>query len=203
MTRVRMARYGVATLVILLTAAAGLYVKKTSSWYESRVTIAFVTTTTFFHGQLYDHFTDNQVFAAITSKRLFANPGTLREIRRRGGTARLDYNVAHWGNEEVPVYDQPYATIRAISKDPAESRRTLDVALSLLTERLDAWQRDNGAGDRLMINWQPIDSIRGPEKQGLQVNRALAVLLLTGMVVTVWAAILAGRIARRRTALAA
>ncbi|GAA5081970.1 hypothetical protein GCM10023259_090760 [Thermocatellispora tengchongensis] len=180
-------------------ALAGVfYVKYRSPWYESRVTIAFVTTTTGFHGQLYDHFSDNQVFTAIAAGRLFDNPRTRAEIRALGGHARLTFDVAHWGNEEVPVYDQPYATVRSVSQDPVESRRTLDIALKLLTDRLKGWQTSSGANGKLMITWQPIDTIVGPVPQSLQINRASAGLMAIGGLLALWAAATVGRLTSRR-----
>ncbi|WP_214409870.1 hypothetical protein [Sphaerisporangium fuscum] len=136
------------------------------------MTVAFITKTNRFQGEVYDHFTDNHIYMALVTARYFDNPSTRERLRRMGGTADFSYEVAHWGNEEVPVYGQPYASLQTLSRDPKLSMDTLNIALKLLTEKVQQLQTAAGANGRVMIKWQPIDTVRGPELQSLQKGRA-------------------------------
>jgi hypothetical protein len=166
-------RWVLLALIFLLAAGSVVWVRYRSPLYQSQVTVAFITKTTRFHGEVYDHFTDNHIYTAQAAMRLFDNPSTRKRIVDAGGTAYLDFELAHWGNQEVPVYGQPYATMRAVSRDPTSSINTLNIALEVLSERLEQWQTDAGATGRVMIAWEPIDAIRGPELQSLQIKRAM------------------------------
>ncbi|MEV7966784.1 hypothetical protein AB0O34_12490 [Sphaerisporangium sp. NPDC088356] len=167
-------------LIFLVAACAVLWVRYRSPLYQSTVTVAFITKTNQSQGEVYDHFTDNHIYMTLATARFFENPNTLERLRSMGGTADFHYEVAHWGNEEVPVYGQPYATMQTLSRDPKASIDTLNLALRLLTQKVQRLQTSSGATGRVMIKWEPIDSIRGPELQSLQRGRAtVGIALLT------------------------
>ncbi|MBB5625398.1 hypothetical protein [Sphaerisporangium krabiense] len=178
-------RCGCLALVFLLAGFAVWWVRNRSPLYQSVVTVAFVTKTSHFAGEVYDHFTDNHIFTALATERFFDNPGTRDRLRAMGGTAKFSYEVAHWGNQELPVYGQPYATLQSLSSDPKESIDTLNLALKLLTQKLAALQTSAGANGRVMIKWEMIGSILGPQRQPLQKSRAIAGIGLSAMLVTV------------------
>lgn len=159
-------------LIFLVAAGAVYWVRYRSPLYQTSVTVAFVTKTSRFQGEVYGHFTDNHIYMALATERFFDNPGTARRLQALGGTARFDYKVAHWGNEELPVYGQPYASLQALSDDAQESKHTLDLALRLLTQKLTSLQTSAGADGRVMIKWEPIGDIIGPQLQGLQRGRS-------------------------------
>ncbi|RCG31526.1 hypothetical protein DQ384_08055 [Sphaerisporangium album] len=159
-------------LVFLLAAFAVWWVRYKSPLYQSVVTVAFITKTNHFQGEVYDHFTDNHIFMALATARYFDNPSTRERLREMGGTADFSYKVAHWGNEELPVYGQPYATLQSLSADPKDSIDTLNLALKLLTQKVDKLQTSSGANGRVMIKWETIGSIFGPQRQPLQKSRA-------------------------------
>ncbi len=171
-------RYCCLALIFLVAASAVLWVRFRSSLYQSSVTVAFITKSNDSGDQVYDHFTDNQIFMALATARFFDNPATREDLRRMGGTADFHYEVAHWGNEELPVYGQPYANLQALSRDPKESIGTLNLALKLLSQKVRQLQTAAGADGRVMIKWEPLGSISGPEIQGLQKARATAGILL-------------------------
>ncbi|MEU8266276.1 hypothetical protein AB0B89_03850 [Sphaerisporangium sp. NPDC049002] len=159
-------------LIFLVAACAVLWVRYRSPLYQSSVTVAFITKTNHFQGEVYDHFTDNHIYMALATARFFDNPSTQERLRSMGGTASFHYAVAHWGNEELPVYGQPYASMQALSDNPKESIDTLNLALQLLTQKLQRLQTSAGATGRVMIKYEPIGGIIGPERQGLQKSRA-------------------------------
>ncbi|MEU9887118.1 hypothetical protein [Sphaerisporangium sp. NPDC051011] len=165
-------RYSCLALVFLLAGFAVWWVRYKSPLYQSVVTVAFITKTNHFAGEVYDHFTDNHIFMALATARYFDNPGTQERLRAMGGTADFSYKVAHWGNEELPVYGQPYATLQSLSDDPKESIDTLNLALKLLTQKVEKLQTSSGASGRVMIKWETIGSIFGPQRQPLQKSRA-------------------------------
>ncbi|GII80759.1 hypothetical protein Sru01_57410 [Sphaerisporangium rufum] len=174
-------------LIFLVAAGSVLWVRYRSPLYQSSVTVAFVTKTQNFRGEVYDHFTDNHIFMALATGRFFDNPGTRDQLRRMGGTAAFDYRVAHWGNEELPVYGQPYATMQALSDDPVETLETVNLALRLLGQKTQRLQAGAGASGKVMIKPEIIGSIIGPERQGLQKTRAtvgvglMALLAMVGV----------------------
>ncbi|WP_344934829.1 hypothetical protein [Sphaerisporangium flaviroseum] len=131
-----------------------------------------MTKTNHFKGEVYDHFTDNHIYMALATARFFDNPSTKERLRAMGGTAAFHYEVAHWGNEELPVYGQPYATMQALSDNPKESIDTVNLALQVLTQKLHRLQTSAGASGRVMIKMEPIGSVMGPDRQGLQKGRA-------------------------------
>ncbi len=165
-------------LIFLVAASAVAWVRYRSPLYQSSLTIAFITKTNHFQGEVYDHFTDNHIYMALATARFFDNPSTQERLRAMGGTAAFHYKVAHWGNEELPVYGQPYATLQTLSDDPKESIDTLNLALQLLTQKLQRLQTSAGASGRVMIKWEPIGSIIGPDRQSLQRGRATAGIAL-------------------------
>ncbi|MFC0552106.1 hypothetical protein ACFFHJ_14545 [Planotetraspora thailandica] len=118
---------------------------------------------------------------ALTIAHYFDNPATIDELRRRGGTAAFHYDVAHWGNEELPVYGQPYATLQALSSDPKKSIDTLNQALAMLTEKVKSLQTSVGATGKLMIDWEPIGAVMGPQRQSLQRSRATVAIGLIAL----------------------
>ncbi|MFC4588908.1 hypothetical protein [Sphaerisporangium corydalis] len=144
-----------------------------------------MTKTNHFQGEVYDHFTDNHIYMALATARFFDNPGTQDRLRAMGGTAAFHYEVAHWGNEELPVYGQPYANLQALSADAKESIDTLNLALQLLTQKLQRLQTSAGASGRVMIKYEPIGGIIGPERQGLQKGRATAGIGLIAVLASV------------------
>ncbi|MEO3807826.1 hypothetical protein ABGB17_02350 [Sphaerisporangium sp. B11E5] len=172
MRRRVVARCCCLALIFLVAACAVYWVRYRSPLYQTSVTVAFVTKTSKFQGEVYGHFTDNHIYMALATERYFDNPGTLLRLRKLGGTAKFDYKVAHWGNQELPVYGQPYASLQALSDDPQESKHTLDLALRLLTQKLNNLQTSAGADGRVMIKWEPIGDIIGPQRQGLQRGRS-------------------------------
>jgi hypothetical protein len=165
-------------LIFLVAACAVYWVRYRSPLYQTSVTVAFVTKTSRFQGEVYGHFTDNHIYMALATARYFDNPGTRQRLRALGGTARFDFEVAHWGNEEMPVYGQPYATLQALSADAEESKVTLDLALRLLTQKLNSLQTSAGADGRVMIKWETIGDIIGPQRQGLQRGRSMVGIAL-------------------------
>lgn len=172
-------------LIFLVAAGAMAWVRFRSPLYQSSVTVAFITKTNHFQGEVYDHFTDNHIYMALATARYFDNPGTRERLRSMGGTAAFHFDVAHWGNEELPVYGQPYATLQSLSDDSNESINTLNLALKLLTEKVRRLQTASGASGRVMIKWEPIGSIIGPDRQGLQRGRAtvgIALIAVLGSV---------------------
>ncbi|MET8139612.1 hypothetical protein ABZU32_04800 [Sphaerisporangium sp. NPDC005288] len=180
MRRRVVARCCCLALIFLVAACAVMWVRYRSPLYQSSVTVAFITKTSHFQGEVYDHFTDNHIYMALATARFFDNPSTKERLRAMGGTAAFHYEVAHWGNEELPVYGQPYASLQALSDDPKQSIDTLNLALKLLTQKLQRLQTSAGASGKVMIKWQPIGDIMGPERQSLQRSRAMAgIVLLT------------------------
>lgn len=159
-------------LIFLVAGCAVFWVRYRSPLYQSSVTVAFMTKTSHFQGEVYDHFTDNHIYMALAAARFFDNPGTQDRLKTMGGKAAFHYEVAHYGNEELPVYEQPYATLQTLSSDPKESIDTLNLALQILTQKLQRLQTSAGASGQVMIKWEPIGSIVGPERQGLQKSRA-------------------------------
>jgi hypothetical protein len=168
-------------LIFLIAAWAVLWVRYRSPLYQSSVTVAFITKTNHYQGEVYDHFTDNHIYMALASARFFDNPGTQERLRSMGGTADFHYKVAHWGNEELPVYGQPYATLQALSDDPKASIDTLNLALQMLTQKVKRMQTSVGASGQVMITSEPIGSITGPEHQGLQRSRAIVGIALMAL----------------------
>ncbi|GGK79523.1 hypothetical protein Sme01_21670 [Sphaerisporangium melleum] len=149
------------------------------------MTVAFVTKTNHFQGEVYDHFTDNHIYMALATARYFDNPGTKQRLRAMGGTALFQFQVAHWGNEELPVYGQPYANLQALSDDPDEAKVTLDLALKLLDKKLENLQTSAGANGRVMIKWEPLGDVIGPVRQSLQRGRSMAGIALMVLLASV------------------
>ncbi|GGO17216.1 hypothetical protein GCM10010116_34810 [Microbispora rosea subsp. aerata] len=172
MRRRLVVRFCCLALILLTAAGAAAWVRYRSPLYQTSVSVAFMTKTNRFHGEVYDHFTDNHIYMALAIARYFDNPGTIKRLREMGGTAQFSYQVAHWGNEELPVYEQPYATIQAVSDNPDESLDTLNAALGMLQEKVESLQKAAGANGGVMIGIEQIGTVIGPTRQGLQLRRA-------------------------------
>ncbi|MFC4529939.1 hypothetical protein [Sphaerisporangium dianthi] len=185
MRRRVVARCCCLALIFLVAGCAVFWVRYRSPLYQSSVTVAFITKTDHFKGEVYDHFTDNHIYMALATARYFDNPSTKERLRAMGGTAAFHFEVAHWGNEELPVYGQPYANLQALSDNPKESIDTLNLALQFLTQKLQRLQTSSGASGKVMIKWQPIGSVMGPERQSLQRGRAMAGIVLTTLLSSV------------------
>jgi hypothetical protein len=165
--------------------------------YEARYVITLLSPEAPFPRNSYASFSPDLVLLAQVSAEVLSSPHGRHLVRENGGTA--DYQVALYnrGNQELPIYDEPYLTLTATSKSAAQAQRTMQAVLTALRTQVDDSQRRRGAQPGSYISWRITKSTGQPIPVNLGSTRQLIAIVLLGAIGTIYAALLADRLEPR------
>jgi hypothetical protein len=179
----------VVLLAFLLTVGGMLRIVTEPPIYQSRAVVNFVMP----GSAAFENFNVNLVVAAsVTSLRLNSSQGEER-VRARGGTAPYKVVLANRGNDEQPVYDQPYVTLLVTSPDPVQVGSTLTALQEVLRADLSERQLASGARPNALISARVVESSDKPTPFTGRRARALAALAVFGALLMVAGAMVAER----------
>jgi hypothetical protein len=179
----------VVLVTFLLAVGAMLRIVTEPPIYQSRAVVNFVMPGT----TAFENFNTSLVVAAsVTSLRLNSEQGRER-VRTEGGGAPYKVLLANRGNDEQPIYDQPYVTLLVNSTDPAMTGRTLNALLKVLEVDLNERQREAGARPDAVITAKVVESSDKPMPLTGRRARSLAALALLGGLAMIAGALMAER----------
>lgn len=179
----------VLLLAFILTVGGMLQIVTKPPIYQSSAVVNFVMP----GSATFETFSVNLVVAAsVSSLRLNSEQGKDR-VHARGGTAPYKIMLANRGNDEQPVYDQPYVTLVVNSTDRAQTARTLTALLDVL--RADLYERQTQAGARpeTVIATRVVESSTTPMPLTARRPRALAAMAIFGLLIAIAGAMVAER----------
>lgn len=165
--------------------------------YQARAVVTLLSPQVPFPRNNYASFSPDLVIAAEVSARSLSSAAGQRRVRQAGGTAGFEVARANRGNQELPIYDQPYLTFTTNSGDSGRAKRTLLAALAVFRSDLRQRQVQEGAKPGSLIGWRITAITNRPIPQTGQPSRELLAIGLLGSIGTVFAAILAERHRRR------
>jgi hypothetical protein len=182
---VALRRHPVVVLVVVaLTGATAWRIDTAAPVYRSEVTVALVNQDA--NGNSYSSFSANLlVVAHITGEQM--NDGTTRDRVVAAGGAR-DYRVSmiNRGNDEVPLYDQPYLDVYYDSPSPARATATIRATLSVLGATLRERQLTAGASGQALVGFRTVSGDEQPTLISPGPKRSLAAVLLIGLILMIF-----------------
>jgi hypothetical protein len=187
-------RHFIAVLVVCVVIGGyGYHVIHKNPGYVDAATVGFVGPRA--GGSVFSNYRGLLATEEATAWFMMGPQGE-QEVRAAGGTA--DYNVAlsNSFNEEFPDYSTPYVNITTSSLNPTAAASTFSVVMKVLTDRLAAEQRNEGARPQSEVTAVMAAAPTGPRSQGGSHKRSLVALA----VLTFIAACLAASLLDRRRA---
>lgn len=196
----------VVLAVILATAAAGYYLKRTEQPYQDTATVVFTSPASKAFPNPYASFGGSLVEAAGVIGVIMMSPTGKRQVLAAGGTADYDVSLVNTYNLEYPDYSLPDLAVSTSSVNPAEASRTFSVVARLIERNLQERQSADHVPLNTRIGVQVLGE-SGPLPTKGSMKRVYSGVLVLGIVAALGLASFFDkhpvRLRRRRVAAAA
>lgn len=189
---VALRRHPVVVLVVVaLTAVMAWRIQTADPLYRSEVTVALVNQDA--QGNAYSSFSANLLVVATIAEREMSNDEARERVVAAGGGRDYRISRINRGNDETPLYDQPYLDVYCDSPSPAAATSTMRATLSVLGEILRERQLAAGASGRALVGFRTVSGAEQPVPISPGPKRSLAAIGLIGIILMIFISRLADR----------
>jgi hypothetical protein len=179
----------VVCVVLALTAVTAWRIDTAPPLYRSEVTVALVNQDA--QGNAYSSFGANLLVVAAISEQEMNDESARDRVVAAGGAHDYRISMINRGNDERPLYDQPYLDVYYDSPSPARAAATVRATIGVLGEQLRDRQLAAGASGRALVGLHTISGDEEPIMISPGHTRSLAAVLLIGLIVMIFIARLA------------